>query len=370
MEFVFTLFLVIGVGSILGSVSIRHFKLGSSAILLVALVGGNFGLSISPDIRDLGLVTFVAAIALSAGPPFFKSFKNRVFSHTVVGILVVSIAAVFCLVTIILFDIPVPLAVGMFSGAMTSTPGLAAAIETTGSQLSSIGYGIAYPFGVLGVVLFVQITSRLLVEGKNDIHGHQDITARTDRVQEERVKSSLQGLGIMAVTIILGLILGKIAIPLPGGLTFSFGLTGGPLFVGLLFGQIVHMGKGRIAVPQELFSYLREYGLAIFLAGAGTQAGQGLLEVLKEQGVMILLLGAVMTLLPMFLAFFIASKLLHLKPNEVLGCICGGMTSTPALGALVDTEGYDEVVASYIATYPVALVCMVLGTQLIAKLCS
>jgi putative transport protein len=61
-----------------------------------------------------------------------------------------------------IFDIDKNIAVGLFTGALTSTPGLAAAIDHTGSPLASIGYGVGYPFGVIGVILFIRFLPKLL----------------------------------------------------------------------------------------------------------------------------------------------------------------------------------------------------------------
>lgn len=58
--------------------------------------------------------------------------------------------------------LPTALSIGIMTGALTSTPGLAAALEATGDSIASVGYGIAYPFGVLAVVLFVQLLPKIL----------------------------------------------------------------------------------------------------------------------------------------------------------------------------------------------------------------
>ena len=113
---------------------------------------------------------------------------------------------------------------------------------------------------------------------------------------------------------------------------------------------------------------LRELGLAWFLLGAGTEAGQGFVEVVKEQGFVLFIYGALMTLIPMLAVFLIAKKLMKMGTMNTLGSICGGMTSTPALGSLIAVAGSDAVAAAYAATYPVALVCVVLSSQFVALL--
>jgi len=72
-----------------------------------------------------------------------------------------------------------------------------------------------------------------------------------------------------------------------------------------------------------------------------------------------------MTLVPMLIGYFVAVKLMKLNLLNSLGSICGGMTSTPALGTLINTAGTDDVASSYAATYPIALVLIVIVSQLI-----
>jgi putative transport protein len=113
---------------------------------------------------------------------------------------------------------------------------------------------------------------------------------------------------------------------------------------------------------------MRELGLIFFLMGAGTNAGKGFVEVLQQNGAALFFAGAAMTVLPMVVGFFAATRLMKLELSNALGSICGGMTSTPALGALIEAAGSDAVAAAYAATYPVALVCVVLSCQFIAFL--
>ena len=84
------------------------------------------------------------------------------------GFIVIVIGALVTAGIIEIAGVPKDITVGMMSGALTSTPGLAAALDATGSSNASIGYGIAYPFGVVGVVLFVQLVPKIL---KTDMAG-------------------------------------------------------------------------------------------------------------------------------------------------------------------------------------------------------
>ena len=87
-----------------------------------------------------------------------------------------------------------------------------------------------------------------------------------------------------SLAIILGIVLAKIQIPLPGGAVFSLGTSGGPLIAGLILGHFGKIGKLSVKVEKHVLECLREFGLALFLIGAGVQAGAGFVEILKEQG--------------------------------------------------------------------------------------
>ena len=161
MDTLVLLFLIAALGYALGAISIKGFSFGSSGVLLVALVFGHYGLEVPALLRNFGLVAFVTAVGFIAGPVFFENFKKRATAYVIIGFVTILIGAAVCVAVIKLGHIPVPLAVGLMTGALTSTPGLAAAVEATGDATASVGYGIAYPFGVLGVVFFVQIVPKL-----------------------------------------------------------------------------------------------------------------------------------------------------------------------------------------------------------------
>ena len=173
------------------------------------------------------------------------------------------------------------------------------------------------------------------------------------------------GLLAFAAAAILGVLVGKIAIPLPGGGKFSLGTSGGSLLAGLLMGHFSHIGSVAIDVPKKTLNVVREVGLALFLMGAGTNAGQGFLAILGEYGVMLFLLGAVMTIVPMVIGYILAVKVFKINVLSALGAICGGMTSTPALGTLIAVTKTEAVAVAYAATYPVALILVVLCCQFI-----
>lgn len=370
MKDVMVIALVTVAGYLLGRITVKGLSFGTAGVLLVSLVFGHFGLVVPSLIKNLGLICFVTAVGIIAGPTFFENFKKGALQYIILGIITILAGAGTCVAIIKISGISTPLALGLMNGALTSTPGLAAVLEVTGDTIASIGYGIAYPFGVLGVVLFVQLVPRII---KNDIRGEMRALeqASSNRVQKEHGGIVIEPLGIFvfAVAVILGLFLGGFTIPLGGGVKFSLGTSGGPLISGLLLGHLGRNGLNFLKVKNTTMETLRELGLSWFLMGAGTEAGKGFVSVLKEQGGELFLYGALITLLPMVISFLIARKVMKLQTMNALGSLCGGMTSTPALGTLISVAGSDAVATAYAATYPIALVMVVLLTQFISILC-
>ena len=365
------IFTILALGYALGRIKICGLDLGTAGVLLVALVFGHFGVVLPDVVGDLGLICFVTAVGYIAGPKFFRNLKANATSYILIGLVTIISGALVCVGVIKLFDIPTDIGVGLMSGALTSTPGLAAAKEAAGVN-AAVGYGIAYPFGVVGVVLFVQLVPKIL---KTDMDAERAKFTAAATVKEESKKEKTRlvvddmGFFSLAVAIVLGVILAKITIPLPGGGQFALGTSGGPLIAGLVLGHFGHVGPIAINTEKRVMECLREFGLALFLLGAGLEGGAGFVEVLKEQGAMLFVYGAMMTLVPMFVAYFFAAKILKLSVFNSLGSICGGMTSTPALGTLIRVTKTDDVAAAYAATYPMALILVVLCCQFIGILC-
>ena len=158
----FALFLIIAIGFLLGRIKIKGISLDVSAVIFVALVFGHYGITIPKDFQYIGLVLFIFTIGIQAGPGFFESFKKNGRQLAILASLLIVSAGTITFIFFKFFGIDRNLSIGLLTGSLTSTPGLAAAIDATNSPLSSIGYGIGYPFGVIGVILFVSLIPKLL----------------------------------------------------------------------------------------------------------------------------------------------------------------------------------------------------------------
>ncbi len=404
----FGIFLVAALGYLLGSISIKGVSLGTAGVFLVAIVFGcvctieglgnipilkNFYIKDSSAIlykyygsivQNIGLVLFVASVGFIAGPSFFKNLKKNAKSYVLLGVIIILVGAVCSVAfTFILGEDygGADFAIGVLSGALTTTPGYSAALEAASSEAAksmiTLGHAIAYPFGVVGVVLFVQLVPKFMKADMEKERGYLKL-GLDEKVKLEGGFFKADEFGVMpfALAAICGLILGAIKIPLTSkgynGTCFSLGTTGGVLIMCLIFGHFGHFGRLSLEIPDKTAKVFREFGLMLFLIGAGVAGGAQLVTQISKYGGIIILYGflggVVMTTLPMIVGFFVAKKGLKLPLLNNLGSITGGMTSTPALGTLISVAGTDDVASAYAATYPMALVSIVLVSQFVVTL--
>ena len=394
------IFVIVALGYLLGSITIKGVNLGTAGVFLVAILFGflctlNFGSvpvlgafhvthessvvsTMGGSVQNLGLILFVGSVGLIAGPNFFKNLKKNFKTYIVVGAVIIlsstAVAVIFTLAT----GYSSEFWAGILSGALTTTPGFSAAQEAAGKGSEfynqiSLGHAIAYPFGVVGVVLFVQLMPKFL---KVDMNKERELL-KLGGEEEARDYSGLFqvepfGLVPTALAVVCGLALGAIKIPLFGGSSFSLGTTGGVLIMGLILGHFGKIGKLSLEVPESTLKLLREFGLMLFLLGAGFEGGVNLVSEVSTSGgglvVWGFIGGALMTIAPMVVGFVLTKYVMKLPLLNGLGSITGGMTSTPALGTLISTAKTEDVASAYASTYPIALVLVVLSCQLMITL--
>ena len=397
----FVVFGVLLVGYALGRITIKGVSLGDAGVFIIALVAGalffstneagelifaasskpydfNGGLSI---IESLGLVLFVTSVGYIAGPKFFGNFKKNFKSYVLLGLVVIlagGLAAVGCIYAGELIgygssienqDGFVAMIVGLLSGSLTSTPAFSAAKATVAPEytgLVSVGHGIAYIFGVIGVVLFVQLMPKFTKADMDSERAKLVIKEEEKSNKKTRKLFEVDHLGIAGFSLaaILGTLIGQVKIPLSGeglsGTCFSLTTTGGCLLMSLILGHFGRIGAVKIMPEQSTLKLFRELGLVLFLVGAGIPGGA---EFVANFDPMYFVYGIVMTIVPLVIGFIFAKYVLKLSLLNNLGSLTGGMTSTPALGTLISTAGTEDVAAAYAATYPIALIAVVLVSQ-------
>ena len=397
----FVVFSVLMLGYALGRITVKGISLGDAGVFIVALLVGallfhvndlgmlefawsakpydfNAGLSL---IESLGLVLFVTSVGFIAGPKFFGNFKRNFKSYVLLGLIIIlagGLAAAGCigLGEVIGYgsadmsqDGFVAMIVGLLSGSLTSTPAFSAAKATVDPSLQglvSVGHGIAYIFGVIGVVLFVQLVPKLAKADMEVERAKLVVKGEEEKKPFAKKLFDIDHMGIAAFSLaaILGTLIGQIKIPLTSagleGTCFSLTTTGGCLLVSLVIGHFGRFGSVNVMPASGTLKLFRELGLVLFLVGAGIPGGA---EFVENFAPMYFVYGIIMTIVPLIIGFLFAKYVLKLSLLNNLGSITGGMTSTPALGTLIGVAKTEDVAAAYAATYPIALIAVVLVSQ-------
>ena len=163
------------------------------------------------------------------------------------------------------------------------------------------------------------------------------------------------GLG-MTVGILIGMISFKL-----GGVPVTLGSGVGCLLSGLLFGWIRHTRPRYAALPSGASNFLRDFGLAVFVAMVGINAAPQALDAIRENGLTLLLLGAGVTIIPQIVVFFFSYWVLRIRnPIEAMSAFAGGRSANPAFAALLEKAGNTTPVATFTITYAIANIFLTL----------
>lgn len=399
--FMFCLFAILFVGYALGRITIKGVSLGDAGVFIIALLFGCFfygpleaqlGVKLASGevvnyadkalkiVENLGLILFVTSVGFIAGPKFFGNMKKNFKSYVLIGLVIILFGGLSAVGCIYLGQALgeandgsfTAMIVGLLSGSLTSTPAFSAAKATVNPEfesLVSVGHGIAYIFGVIGVVLFVQLIPKFAKADMDEERAKISLTDSTDTNKKKTGKLlSLDdhGFAAFALAAVIGTIVGMIKIPLSSnglsGTTFALTTTGGCLLMSLVFGHFGKIGKLNIMPEISTLKLFRELGLVLFLVGAGIPGGA---DFVAHFSPMYFVYGVIMTIVPMIIGYIFAKYVLKLPLLNSLGSITGGMTSTPALGTLINVAKTEDVAAAYAATYPIALIAVVLVSQFI-----
>lgn len=517
------LVVILTVGLALGQIRIAGISLGAAAVLFVALglATANPDIQIPALIYQLGLAMFVYVIGLAAGPAFFREFRSRGWKLTVFVLLLLIALTGLAWVLIRALGLSATVGTGMFTGALTTTPGMAAVVELLGAQQPElvgepvIGYSLAYPGAVLGSILVAAVGAKLLkvdhredarreglilaplvwkgvkldpsvtgvvgdlprIAGQeiiatrivDDPHSHRladpelpitpgmelvingtgeavaaaisvlgtecetkiedtelvytrftvsnpEVAGRTvgeldtvahgfmiarirqgdtevvptgdtvlnysdrirvvaapGRMSEVRrflgdSEKSLGDVNLLpfVLGLSLGLLLGSIPIPLPGGTTMSLGFGGGPIVVGLILGALNRTGPITWQLPFHANRTISTLGLALFLAGVGTSAGSGFRQALTDPSSLVVMgAGLVITLASALICAVVGMGVLRLRWDESMG-VAAGVTTNPAIISYLNGQsGTDLANRGYATVYPTAMIGKIIAAQVL-----
>jgi putative transport protein len=189
-------------GYLLGQINIKGSSLGVSAVLFAGLFVG----ALHPDIAlpeftiVLGLVLFVYTIGLSSGPGFFASFRRKGLRDNILVVGMLLLAAGLTLGTFWLLQLPPAMTAGLFAGSLTNTPALASVLEYLSTYLPPdvaaqmiddpvVGYSIAYPVGVIGMITTLAVLQRLWkIDYEEEARHLQELASTTRHLENRTVR--------------------------------------------------------------------------------------------------------------------------------------------------------------------------------------
>ncbi len=431
-------FTTIGVGMLLARIKLGRFTFGLSNCLFVGLLVGwgiykfaqslpstNSGYSkalqlikvgvIDQDFFNLFLVLFIASVGLLASRDLGKIIQKYGSKFIILGFLITFTGgAVTYGMAVLLPGRNSWEITGVYTGALTSSPGLAAALESvrqhsrqivenyphlservkqeilmkikvneektfsppdslTNDQKEQyiknaeagvgVGHSIGYPFGVLVVILAVHLIPWIF---KLDLVRERGIFLREVAEGKEgmgiKTRGETTGFDLLGFIIVclLGYFLGEIRLNLGPLGYFSLGSTGGVLFTSLLLGYFGKISIINFRMNHEILGIIREISLAFFLAIVGLRYGYYVFSTLTGYGIYLVIISLIVGLTAILIGYLVGRYIFKLNWIILVGAICGGMTSTPGLGAAIEAIGSDEPAAGYGAIYPFALLGMVI----------
>jgi putative transport protein len=514
---ILTAFLAIGLGYLVGQISIGSFSLGVGAVLFVGLALGAFApkAQITGPIGLIGLIMFLYGVGILYGRQFFEGMSGAAGrKYNFLALVAVVVGLLVALGLGQMFGVKIGHTLGIFAGSMTSTATLQAALDVMGNKDPSIGYSVAYPFGVIGPILCIYFMTRLvqpkfpakepqmhmgeITLGANWTNATYDdlrrdlpsgiqvtmvrkkagnvlpspdlmlepgdgllvIAERQDALNEAAArlgkldpgrivkdrsaldyirvfvgKASVVGVPLaqlplpagfpvqllhvrrydtdivpapdltlefgdrvgvlmppdrkaavrqffgdsvkaaaefsyvsLGLGMVLGVLLGLIPIPIPGVGTVTLGIGGGPLIVALIAGKLRRTGPLLWVMPLPANIVLRNFGLALFLATVGVNAGQPFVKTVSETGLLLLLIGVAVLLVTVIIVLLVGHYLMKIPYDDLLG-VASGATGNPAIlvysTRMAPTERPD---IGYAMIFPSMTIVKVIAVQIVGLL--
>jgi putative transport protein len=514
---ILAVFLAIGVGYLVGQINIGGFSLGVGAVLFVGLAIGAFApkSSITGPIGLTGLIMFLYGIGILYGRQFFEGMTGAA------GIKYNLLALVACVAGLAValalgqaYGIKIGHTLGIYAGSMTSTATLQAALDVIGNKDPSIGYSIAYPFGVIGPILCIYFMTRhvqpkfppkaqrfhmgeitlggnsagrtledvstefpagvqvtMVRKGQQNVLPSADMVlaagdglmviadqqaaigeagARLGKLEPGRIvkdrsaldyirvfvgKANVVGVPLsqlpmpagfpahilhvrrydmdivpapdltlefgdrvgvlmppdrredvrkhfgdtvkaaaefsyvsLGIGMVLGVLLGLIPIPIPGVGVVTLGIGGGPLIVALILGKLRRTGPMLWTMPLPANIVLRNYGLAMFLASVGINAGQPFVRTVAESGFTMLFIGMAVLLTTVIIVLLVGYYLLKIPYDDLVG-VASGATGNPSIlvysTRMAPTERPD---IGYAMIFPSMTIVKVIAVQIVGLL--
>ena len=222
-----------------------------------------------------------------------------------------------------------------------------------------------------GIDLLASPDLHLQIGDKLTIVGEANAVNNVGKILGDEIKR-LREPNLLAIFIglTLGVVLGSIPIAIPGmSMPIKLGIAGGPIIVGILmgaFGPRLHLTT---YTTQSANLMVRQLGIVIYLAGLGLDSGAHFFEtVFRAEGLLWIGLGFALTIIPVLIVGYAASRFLHVNYAKNVGMLCGSMANPMALNYANSTVNGDEPSVAYATVYPLSMFVRVISTQLVILL--
>ena len=369
-------------GLLLGKIKVKGITLGITWVLFVGIAVSALGVTLNHDmlhiVKEFGLILFVTAVGLQVGPGFFKSFKSGGLAMNLMALTGVALGVVITIIIAKLSGESLADMAGVYTGAITNTPGLSAAQQAVGdlgiegaSDRLAAGYAVAYPLAVVGMILSCIILRPLCrIDLKKEPASSQQPAAGEQKSTGSGQKSTIKLIPIFVI-IALGIVLGSIPIPVGMKAPVKLGLAGGPLVVAIIAGWL-GVKKGWYDTDftdGQGVHMLREVGIALFLAGVGLGAGGKFIETVQVH-YMWVVYGVIITMVPPLIVATFGRLVLKLNYYTLMGYIGGSHTDPPTLAFAntVAPEGCKLPNMGYATVYPLTMFLRIFTAQLLVLL--
>ncbi len=361
-------------GLLLGKLKVKGITLGITWVLFVGIALSACGVSLNHDmlhvVKEFGLILFVTAVGLQVGPGFFRSFKKGGLALNLAATVNVFLGVGITVLIAKLAHQDLTDMAGVYTGAITNTPGLSAATQAVNdlgidgaSERLAAGYAVAYPLAVVGMIV-----TCILFRPKNLAAEPTTVDTDASSVTPTGKKKGSILLIPMFVIIALGILLGSIPIPVGMKAPVKLGLAGGPLVVALVAGWlgVKKDWYGTDFTEGQGVHMLREVGIALFLAGVGLSAGADFVDTVKVH-YMWVVYGVIITMVPPILVGLFCRLVLKTNYYTLMGMI-GGMHTDPPTLAFANTvapEGCKLPNTGYATVYPLTMFLRIFTAQLL-----
>ena len=371
------------VGLLLGKIKIANISLGITWVLFVGIIISALGVTLNARmlhiIKEFGLILFVTAVGLQVGPTFFNSFKKGGLAMNLMALTNVALGVLITYIIAKVANESVTDMAGVYTGAITNTPGLSAAQQAVtdagdpdAANRLAAGYAVAYPLAVVGMIMTCIILRPLCrIDLKNEPTVLETALSNNAVVRTHRCASLRQPLIPLFIIIAIGIIIGSIPIPVGMDAPVKLGLAGGPLVVAIIGGWL-GVKKGWFDTDftdGKGVHMLREVGIALFLAGVGLGAGGVFVETVKIHYIWVLY-GVIITIVPPMIVATFGRLVLKMNYYTLMGFIGGSHTDPPTLAFAnnIAPDGCKLPNTGYATVYPLTMFLRIFTAQLLVLL--